>query len=1453
MRLVGLVAALAALAEAQLPETPGANGESTTTTLHPLPFETTSSEIPVFDMTTSSDGALPETSTGVPVPDIASTSTDILPELSESKSTDFAVGGTSTANNESPLDSTSSGEVPVGQPTTGTGQPTGPETTAQLPPAIDTTTSQGPLVAETTTQQPPVLDTATTDQTPAIEPTSQQPPAPQSTTEQGPAVDTTTQPPPAQDSTTEQLVPQDTTSQPFAGEETTSTQAPIVVATSSAQPVDEVPSTTEKPEDPKPTTTKQEEAEPTSKGEESDPKSEDSDNEDPKTKDETGPEPTTQKDEAPPVTVPPAAVTAEPQETISGVSDNTLHSTKDSDGNDVVVPVLFGPSCLIFCEHAGKDNGPGGIVLWGIGPAPGSYVLPPLPGITPAPSAVVIEGGVPTPVGTQTPEDPDDQEDDDDDDDKSTAEEETKTEAKSTAESSAASTTEASTTELPQLSMGVETVVVNVDATPTTGATSSEATTEATSTEASTQTTELPQLSMGVDTVVVDVDATPTTGGTTETSAATSTETTEATTQTTELPQLSMGVDTVVVDVDATPTTGGTTETSAESTTTEESSTEVSETAKTQDTTTAEMTSTEATTAESTTAGPTSTENSVQSTTFATSTTTREPEREYPCIIHANPGIDPYCACETTVSGKGFYVSTDLISSSCADYTTFPSSIPTDAFEPKVTEKPNPEPFVKTDDGTIVSYPDRTVKVGNYPGGKYTYTQGVGDGVTLETPLPTQTDANNKGSSQCGSIDDACDRALNDGFDDETTYTDYVSRYARIKSGMIMVASFGQAGCTAQFKCDDYGLGMKGKDIKDAVQHMKGNDGVSKCGTAYLSNTCQITLNYCTNFSSFILRVTMRSDYDVSHLMYGAQTAAEFDFYDGEPEPRLEPLLLDTVIQGRPPASNCRLLQMPNEILAKIANFVAEDEQALQELALVNSDCCGLSRACLFSEFEFDYSPEKIKLLLNLAQGILAGRTGPGIQDCIRKFIFRPDPYEDAGPDEIKEEGAVLFRQIQYSVALNLKAMRNLETLVWDCRFPLDKDSWSLLACSTAHNLLLNDTLIAENFSLEPPLTPPSWPLRSLVLMNVRLVGSWDQEHSYRGEGVPLRSNPTNDFFKSLFQRCSQNLESLTWESWHPEGWELLSLGTDSNTFPKLRKLRMRPGRAFRLFEDIIRSHVKEPYRDLEELSVEFDDNQQLITELILKHNDSKKLWVTQSYYMSGRDNSFDRVLIPSLGKGRFNNLRSLYIQWGGQNKDADREADRFDIMPESLAAICELTTLEQLGLRCDEMIPEFTSYEDYTEDTYPIWLIDHGKLQAHLQSLKNLKMLVIRGDTYPPRANEVFGHRWYYRSNFANQEDLQTAKDHPELAPFVQGDDEPTIAWNHAHLYRILEYARAYRKVLPKLEWMLCGQRPMKFMENAHGVVQPYPVDDEMDECKTFIGRVFGLSSEVEIAHLKN
>jgi hypothetical protein len=138
-------------------------------------------------------------------------------------------------------------------------------------------------------------------------------------------------------------------------EETTTNPPPAPETTTQEQPGENKPTTTDKQEEPKTTNKDQDE----------DPKTDEDSESDPKTEDENSPEPTTKKDEAP-VTIPPAAVTAKPQETIEGVTDNTLHTTTDSDGNNIVVPVLFGPSCLIFCEHV-NNNGPGGIVLWGIG------------------------------------------------------------------------------------------------------------------------------------------------------------------------------------------------------------------------------------------------------------------------------------------------------------------------------------------------------------------------------------------------------------------------------------------------------------------------------------------------------------------------------------------------------------------------------------------------------------------------------------------------------------------------------------------------------------------------------------------------------------------------------------------------------------------------------------------------------------------------------------------------------------------------------------------------------------------------------------------------------------------------------------------------------------------------------------------------------------------------------
>ncbi|KAJ6002069.1 hypothetical protein N7522_007296 [Penicillium canescens] len=219
------------------------------------------------------------------------------------------------------------------------------------------------------------------------------------------------------------------------------------------------------------------------------------------------------------------------------------------------------------------------------------------------------------------------------------------------------------------------------------------------------------------------------------------------------------------------------------------------------------------------------------------------------CIIIGNSFIITFTLVFHAVFRSKLVIHTPLISDYCTDYTTFPSSITPESTATQAPTTATPEPIIKTEDGNIISYPSRTLEYGEVYGKQYTFTNGAGSPVTLETAAPTQTDANNKGSSQCKSVDDACQRAY-EQFEDDTVYSDFASYTAKIQSGMVMVATFGQAGCVAQYKCDDYGFGMTGRQIKDAVEYMKDNDGVEKCGTTYLSNSCHVTLNYCTSCKS---------------------------------------------------------------------------------------------------------------------------------------------------------------------------------------------------------------------------------------------------------------------------------------------------------------------------------------------------------------------------------------------------------------------------------------------------------------------------------------------------------------------------------------------------------------------------------------------------------------------------
>ncbi|KAM5341443.1 hypothetical protein ACJ41O_014474 [Fusarium nematophilum] len=336
-------------------------------------------------------------------------------------------------------------------------------------------------------------------------------------------------------------------------------------------------------------------------------------------------------------------------------------------------------------------------------------------------------------------------------------------------------------------------------------------------------------------------------GSTTEvTSTATESTTGTETTETTE----ATSIETETTETETSQTETAETETSSDSTITGVETTE---------TTTADSTSTKTESSETTTGStkpPTTLQTSTITTTSAPDTTSDEETSTTEdtftgpvlCVNFGGPRVaTPYCQCSTTTEGQTFFASAPLISYHCTDYTTFPSPV---TLRPTITEPPpEPTPWVTTEDnGAILSYPDQTVVIGQVIGNvKYTRTVGEGTPVTIRPPEPTQTDANNKGSSQCHSIDDACDRAIAK-FNDDVIYTEFASYYTRIKKGIIVAASFGQAGCVVEYNCEDWGQGgMNGKQIKDAYQYLKDNNDVSKCGTNYLSNTCRVTANYCTN------------------------------------------------------------------------------------------------------------------------------------------------------------------------------------------------------------------------------------------------------------------------------------------------------------------------------------------------------------------------------------------------------------------------------------------------------------------------------------------------------------------------------------------------------------------------------------------------------------------------------
>ncbi|KAF5675608.1 hypothetical protein FDENT_9743 [Fusarium denticulatum] len=789
----------------KLPDTATTNNDipGNTATGHPVfPNPITKETEPV----TQSTNVAPVDQTTTELPGVAieatTDATDIQPPL------------ISTQAGGAPVDLTST--EPSGVPFEISTVSTDAATSIQ-PPAISTALTE---VAEPTTQA-----TEPTTQLPVLDASTETSAAARSTTDEAPEVSTDSAPAPVIESTTEVKLPEGSTSE--------EAQVPVESKTE------------DKPE-PEPTTESKEVEKPTTQAPGPKPTTEDAGLDETTSKNEPGqtgapnepekttapPKPTTTEDGI--VTGSNGAVVTYLPEQDKDFSDFTGTTTTTDDG---------GAAIVIF---------PGGWFWKPSGNLPAG-ILPPPPGTNPAGAG----GGTPGGSGEGEGED-DKNETKKEDEEKSTKEEQKSTAEPSTAETTA-KTTEATTTTEACSAVEIEDCTRTISYYTTDGtvthtefgdcptvascATGTQATaTETVSAEAE-EGEELDIEELDSD-IPDDFDSEP------------DEETVEALEDALD-EGLGVGATTTegtTASSTGTETTGEATSTQAETTSdvkTEETSSE----ATTERTTTIPstlITTTRNTESSNESSGTTSdgTTTQLTSSDMITSTTATTTMRTYyPCIPHGGPRVEsPYCNCETSSDGERYVVTAPMISGQCADYTEFPMSLyttPPPAPEPTVFK----EPFTRTDAGTVLVYDSYSLSYFAVDTIKVTATVGLGEASTVSTPLPTATNWNGDGSSICSSGDKnvrnavagACEAALNK-FEDDTLYTDYVSRYERMGS-ILKVLTFGKAGCTVQFSCDDYVIGMKGKDIKDLRRQQ---DGLTRCGNIDLSNSCKIHIDYCT-------------------------------------------------------------------------------------------------------------------------------------------------------------------------------------------------------------------------------------------------------------------------------------------------------------------------------------------------------------------------------------------------------------------------------------------------------------------------------------------------------------------------------------------------------------------------------------------------------------------------------
>ncbi|KAF5572598.1 allantoate transporter [Fusarium pseudoanthophilum] len=572
----------------------------------------------------------------------------------------------------------------------------------------------------------------------------------------------------------------------------------------------------------------------------------------------------------------------------------------------------------------------------------------------------------------------------------------------------------------------------------------------------------------------------------------------------------------------------------------------------------------------------------------------------------------------------------------------------------------------------------------------------------------------------------------------------------------------------------------------------------------------------CTTSSPASVTINLDYDHDVISLTMSKVGLTGVEDFGRESSQRRS-LHLDTVMQGQPRSSTCRLLQLPAEILADIADLLSDDRQSLASLALVNTHCRQLARHRQFAAVIFKYNSRSKRFASKLksSRGLK-----PGVSACVRRVTFaanRKDVcryhrrYAKArareDPDELSDEQhyatvVQTLRDVQAAAAKALSSMPNLETLVWKDEYSLHKGLFEKIVRCSARHFELDGAVIDDAWSLAPPLTPSTWPLRSLKL-DVSLAKYSYERSKLEGEA---RTHAITVFFSTLFCPCSSTLESLIWSD--SEGLEddgvLLSIGETAMVFPRLKYLRLQyikldsvatssllgaPLKFLELDEIVLPSRSIsncEPLRDLEDFTVSHPPKSRSacrrIAKFISKHTGLRKLYLQETFEGT---KYLDDIILPTLTSYDFGNLASLHIAWG-----------EIRIPSKSLQMIARLGSLEQLSLSAGTPC-------NLCDGRY-FWEVDHNRIRHHLSPLQRLTKLAFSHDVYPC-VNGTFQSAFYY-PYYLRPKSVEEANARPDFdreGEEVNNQVELLRRFERKHRKRMLHQAEKYAVIFPKLEWM--------------------------------------------------